>query len=290
MALALRATMKFRLAPDRRMPTTHGAAAMRSLIIGASLALALGTVQAAVREEPVTYKDGDTTMKGVVVYDDAVTAKRPGVIVVHEWWGITDHVRSEARKLAGQGYTAFVADMYGDGRTADNPKDAGALAGAVRKNPAVMQSRFDAAKDTLGRHATVDAGKVGAVGFCFGGSVVLDMARTGTDLAGVAAFHAGLGAAGPQAAPGKMKARVLVMNGTDDPFIKPDTVVAFKKEMDSAKADYRYIDYPGALHAFTNPEATEKGKQFNLPLAYDAEADKQSKAEAAKFFAEVFRK
>src|SRR5688572_6700131 len=202
-------------------------------IAGALVAVSLSTAaQAAVKEEPVTYKDGDTTMKGFVVYDDEKKGKRPGVVVVHEWWGITKHVRGEARRLARQGYTAFVADMYGDAKTADNPKDAGALSGAVRKNPAVMQSRFNAAKDRLAKHATVDAKRIGAMGFCFGGSVVLDMARTGTDLAGVAAFHAGLGASGATAEAGKTKAKVLVLNGADDPFIKPDTVEAFKKEMD----------------------------------------------------------
>jgi dienelactone hydrolase len=257
---------------------------------GGALALSL-TVQAyaAIQEEPVTYKDGDTVLKGFIVYDDASKAKRPGIVVVHEWWGITKHVREEARKFAAQGYTAFVADMYGDAKTADNPKDAGALSGAVRKNPAVMQSRFNAAKNLLSKHATVNASKIGASGYCFGGSVVLDMARAGTDLKGVAAFHAGLGAAGPAAAAGAVKAKVLVLNGADDPFIKPDSVDAFKKEMDAAKVEYRYINYPGAVHAFTNPEATEKGKQFNLPLAYNADADNQSKAEAAKFFSSVFK-
>ena len=245
---------------------------------------------AAIKEEPVTYKAGDTTMKGFVVYDDASSAKRPGVVVVHEWWGITKHTRDEARKLAGAGYTAFVADMFGDGKIADNPKDAGALSGAVRKDPAVQLARFNAARDQLAKHATVDASRIGAIGFCFGGSVVLDAARGGSDLAGVAAFHTGLGAAGPTAAPGKVRTRVLVLNGADDPFIKSDEVNAFKKEMEAAKVNYRYVAYPGAAHAFTNPEATDKGKQFNLPLAYNPEADKQSKAEMAKFFGEVFKR
>ena len=264
---------------------------MFRLIAGAASALLLATpAQAAVKEEPVTYKDGATTMKGFVVYDDAKKGKRPGVIVVHEWWGITKHVRDEARKLAGQGYTAFVADMYGEAKTADNPKDAGALAGSVRKNPAVMKSRFAAAKDTLAKHRTVDAERIGATGFCFGGSVVLDMARSGMDLDGVAAFHASLPPADGPAQAGKVKAKVLVLNGDADPFIKPETIGEFKKEMESAKVDYRYVVLPGALHAFTNPEATAKGKQFNLPLAYDAEADKKAKAEAAKFFASVLTK
>jgi len=248
-----------------------------------------GATGSVIKEEPVTYRDGSTVMKGFIVYDDAIKTKRPGIVVVHEWWGITKHVHEEARKFAAQGYTAIIADMYGDAKTADNPKDAGALSGAVRKNPAVMQSRFNAAKDLLSQHATVDRSRIGASGYCFGGSVVLDMARVGTDLKGVAAFHAGLGAAGPAAASGKVKSKLLVLNGAADPFIKPDSVDAFKKEMDAAKVDYRYVNYPGAVHAFTNPEATEKGKQFNLPLAYDAQADSQSKAEAAAFFRNVFR-
>lgn len=262
---------------------------MRNLLAGASIALLFGsTAFAAIQEEAVTYKDGDTVMKGFIVYDDASMARRPGVIVVHEWWGITRHVRDEARKFAGQGYTAFIADMYGDGKTADNPKDAGALSGAVRKDPAAMLSRFNAAKDALSKHATVESSRIGASGYCFGGSVVLDAARAGVDLKGVAAFHAGLGAAVAPAAAGKVKAKILVLNGEADPFIKPESIDAFKKEMTAASVDYRYISYPGAVHAFTNPEATEKGKQFNLPLAYHPEADKQAKAEAIKFFGSVF--
>jgi dienelactone hydrolase len=263
-----------------------------SWIVAAALSLSLGAAQAAIREEPVEYQDKDrgTTMKGVIVYDDASQAKRPGVIVVHEWWGITPHVREEARRLAGSGYTAFVADMYGDAKTADNPNDAGALAGSVRKDPAVMRARFEAAQETLGRHATVEASKVGAIGFCFGGSVVLDMARAGAPLLGVAAFHAGLDPAGPRASPGKVAGKVLVLNGAADPFIKPESVTAFRDEMDSAKVDYKYVNYPEAVHAFTNPEATAKGKEFNLPLRYDVEADRQSKAEMATFFSSLFGK
>ena len=263
---------------------------MRTLIVGAAMALSLGSAQAAIQEEAVTYKDGDTVMKGYIVYDDANKAKRPGIIVVHEWWGITKHIHSEARRFAGEGYTAFVADMYGDGKTADNPKDAGALSGSVRNNPAAMQSRFVAAKDLLSKHATVDASRIGASGYCFGGSVVLDMARAGLDLKGVAAFHAGLGASAAPAAAGQVKSKILVQNGGADPFNKPESIDAFKKEMAAAKVDYSYLVYPGAVHAFTNPEATEKGKQFKLPLAYDAEADKQSKAAADKFFSSVFAK
>ena len=254
-----------------------------------SAALAANAL-AAIKEEAVSYKDGDTVMKGFIVYDDAVSGKRPGVIVVHEWWGITKHVRDEARNYASQGFTAFVADMYGDARTADNPKDAGALAGSVRGNPAVMVSRFNAAKDTLSKHASVNANSIGAAGYCFGGEVGLDMARIGTDLKAVAAFHAGLNPVTPRAAAGKVKAKLLVLNGEADPFIKPDSIVNFKNEMASASVQYTYLSYPGAVHAFTNPEATELGKKFNIPVAYQAEADKLSKAEAARFFGAELRK
>jgi len=263
---------------------------MLKWMAGALVALAVSIPgYAAVREEPVTYKDGDTSLKGYVVYDDARKGRRPGILVVHEWWGITKHVRDSARDLASKGYTAFIVDMYGDGKTADDPKTAGQLSGAVRKNTKVQNSRFNAARAQLAKHRTVDAKRIGAIGYCFGGSVVLDAARTGSAVRGVAAFHAGLTTQQP-AAPGKVKAQVLVLNGADDPFIKPDSVDAFKKEMEMAKVKYRYVNYPGAVHAFTNPEATEKGKKFNLPLAYHPEADKQSKAEMEKFFATLFGK
>jgi len=262
---------------------------MHRWIALAAVALSLaGTARAAIKEEPITYKDGETTMKGFVVYDDARTGKRPGIVLVHEWWGITKHIHSEARRFAREGYTAFIADMYGDAKTADNPKDAGALAGSVMKNPKVMAARFNAAPEQLAKHSTVDATKIGAAGYCFGGTVALNMARAGADLAGVAAFHAGLSMNTPP--PQSVKAKVLVLNGADDPFIKPEQLEAFKKEMDAAKADYRVINYPGAVHAYTNPEATAAGKKFNLPLAYNRKVDKEAKAEADKFFAAAFKK
>lgn len=253
--------------------------ALLSLVMGAA-------AHAAVKEEPVTYKDGDTTMKGFIVYDDAKKGRRPGVVVVHEWWGVTKHTRAEARRFARQGYTAFVADMYGDAKSADNPKDASGLMKSLMGDPAAVQSRFNAARAQLAKHASVDPKRIGASGYCMGGTVVLNMARTG-ELAAVAAFHPSLGAYKPASEP--VKARVLVLNGADDPFNKPEAIDAFKKDMDAAKADYKFIDYPGAVHAFTNPEASEKGKKYNLPLAYNAKVDKESKAEANKFFAAAFK-
>jgi dienelactone hydrolase len=264
---------------------------MQRLIAGVLFALSFAIPAfGAIREEPVTYKDGTTEMKGFIVYDDAVAGKRPGIVLVHEWWGITKHVHGEAGKFAAQGYTAFIADMFGEGKTADNPKDAGALSGGVMKDPHAMQSRFNAARETLAKHQTVDPTRIGAVGYCFGGAVVLNMARAGADLVGVATFHGSLDANVPAPAPGTVKAKVLVLNGADDPFVKPEAIDTFKKEMDAAKVGYKFVNYRGAVHAFTNPEATEAGKKFNLPLAYNAEADKESKAEAAKFFQDVFKK
>ena len=260
-------------------------------LVAALLALSLASpALAAIKEEAVTYKDGDTTLKGFVVYDAAKKAKRPGIIVVHEWWGITKHMHNEARRLARQGYTAFIADMYGDAKTADNPKDAGALSGSVMKNPQTMESRFNAAREELAKHKTVDASRIGAVGYCFGGAVVINMARAGADLAGVAGFHASLGLNTPAPAPGAVKAKILILNGADDPFVKKEQYTQLESDLNAAKADYKVVTYPGAVHAFTNPEATKLGKKFNLPLRYDAKANKAAEAEASKMFATVFKK
>lgn len=239
-----------------------------------------------ISEVPATYKDGDTVLNGFVVFDRDRQGKRPGIVVLHEWWGITPHVRNEARQFAEQGYTAFVADLYA-GKTADNPTDAGALMNGLMGNPALVKSRFEAARAELAKHPTVDAARIGASGYCMGGKVALDMARAGADLRGVVSFHGNLSAQAP-AQPGQVKAKVLALNGADDPFVGADSIEAFKREMDAARADCRFVNYPGAVHAFTNPDATEKGKKFGLPLRYDAEVDRKAKAEAAKFFAEAF--
>lgn len=260
-------------------------------VTGAAIALTFAsTALAAIQEEAVTYKDGDTVLKGYVVYDDASKAKRPGIVVVPAWWGINKHMRDEARHYAGEGYTAFIADMFGDGRGADSPKEAGPLAMSLRKNPATMLSRFKAAKDVLAKHVSVDASRIGAAGYSLGGAVAIDMARAGSDLKGVAGFYvSGLGSALTPADAGTITSKVLIMNGETDPMIKPEVVEAFKKEMTNAKVDYRYVSYPGVIHSYTDPDATEKGKQFNIPFAYNAEATQQSRAEASKFFSEVFK-
>jgi dienelactone hydrolase len=264
---------------------------MRMMLVGAFCSIMMiANANAAIKEKPVTYKDGETTMKGFVVYDDAIKGKRPGIVLVHEWWGITKHIHNEARQFAQQGYTALIADMYGGAKTADNPKDAGVLSDSVMKNPTVMESRFNAARDELAKQTSVDPQHIGAVGYCFGGAVVLNMARAGADLAAVAGFHASLGLNTPAPAPGTVKAKILVLNGADDPFVKREEYDALKRDFDAAKADYQVIKYPGAVHAFTNPEATELGKKFNLPIRYNAKVDQEAKAEAAKFFAADLKK
>lgn len=248
---------------------------MRKLIAFLSLTMFVSVAQAAVKGEEVTYKQGDTSMTGYIAYDDSIKGKRPGVIVVHEWWGHNEYVRKRADMLAELGYIAFAIDMYGDGQTADHPKDAGKFAGQVRSNMPVAEARFKAALEQLNKHPMTNKGKTAAIGYCFGGGIVLEMARRGANLDGVVSFHGSLNTDNP-AQKGKVKSRVLVLNGEADPMVKPEQVDAFKKEMENARVKYEFVNYPGALHAFTNPAATENGKKFNLPIAYDEAADKAS--------------
>ncbi len=236
----------------------------------------------------LTYRHGDVVMQGYLAYDDAIDGKRPGVLVVHEWWGLNTYARQRADMLARLGYTALAVDMYGDGKTADHPEDAGKFAAEVKQDMAVARARFRAALDLLQSQASVDRGKTAAIGYCFGGGLVLEMARTGVDLDVVASFHGGLVTANP-AQKGAMKSRILVFNGAADPFVKPEQVVAFKQEMDAAGADYRFIDYPGVKHSFTNPDAGKFAQKFNLPLQYDAAADADSWQTMLDAFESAFR-
>jgi dienelactone hydrolase len=240
-----------------------------------------------ITEVPVTYKDGGAALKGYVAYDESRQGKRPGVVVLHEWWGITQHARDEARFFAGLGYTALVADLYA-GKVADNPTDAGALMNGLFGTEGLVKSRFAAARAELERQASVDASRLGVAGYCMGGAIALAMARAGEPLGAVATFHAANLAAGAPARPGQVKGKILVLNGADDPFVKPESIAAFKEEMDAAGVTYKFVNYAGAVHAFTNPAATERGEKYNIPLRYDAAVDKQSKAEAAKWFADAF--
>jgi dienelactone hydrolase len=237
--------------------------------------------------EEVSYEADGITMKGYLVHDKSKQGKRPGVLVVHEWWGNNDYARKRADMLAELGYTALAVDMYGDGKVVTTPDEAGKLAGAVSGNMEGARARFQKALEVLTLHDTVAADDVAAIGYCFGGGIVLQMARMGADLDGVASFHGSLTTKTP-AQQGAVEAKVLVLHGAADPMVPPADVEAFKKEMDAAKVDYTFKAYEGATHAFTNPAATEAGQKFNLPVAYSAEADQQSWAELQSFLQKIF--
>jgi dienelactone hydrolase len=260
---------------------------MKKFFLALSLCCLCGAAQAAVKGEEVNYESDGVTMVGYLAYDDSIKGKRPGVLVVHEWWGQNDYARKRARMLAELGYTALAVDMYGEGFVADNPEDASNLASGVTTDMMLEKTRFEAGLDFLRNQETVDPEEIAAFGYCFGGGVVLNMARIGEDLKGVASFHGVLDTEYP-AKPWTVKARIISFSGDADPLIGPDKIAAFRKEMDAAGVKYRMVTYPGAKHAFTNPAADELGKKFKLPIAYDAKADKDSWKQAAEFLRQVF--
>ena len=260
------------------------------IFLAITLVLAIwGTAFAAqmIEGRNVEYTAGGVTLKGYLAYDSGIQGKRPGVLVVHEWWGQNEYVRNRARMLAGQGYTALALDMYGQGRIADHPGDAGKFASEVMKNFPVARERFLAALEYLKKQPTVDPDRIAAIGYCFGGGVVLNMARHGVDIRGVASFHGSLAAVKPDK-PAPIKAAVRVYNGADDKFTKPDQAADLVKEMVEQGVDFKFVNYPGTLHSFTNPDSTEVGKKFKMPLAYNAEADKRSWADLLGFFKDIF--
>jgi len=256
----------------------------------AALAAALGAAPAAAKVVATTvdYAAQGVTLKGYYAYDDATAGKRPGVLVVHEWWGLDDYARKRARMLAELGYAALAVDMYGDGKVATHPDDAGKFASETTKNFDVAKARFQAAQDILSRQPQVDGARIGAIGYCFGGGVVLNMARQGAELRGVASFHGSLAAAAP-ARPGGVKAKIIVFNGADDKFVSAEAIEAFKKEMTEAKADFRFENLPGAVHSFTNPDSTAMGNKFDMPIAYNAAADEKSWSDMQAFFKKAFQ-
>ena len=240
-----------------------------------------------VKGEEVTYATDSTSLKGYIAYDSNAEGKRPGILVVHEWWGHNNYVRQRADMLAELGYTAIAVDMYGDGKLADHPDDAGKFAMSVFSNLPEATSRFDAAMELLKSHPSVDTEKIAAIGYCFGGSVVLTMANSGSDLDAVAAFHSGVQL--PVMPNDQLKAKVLICNGADDPFISPESITAFKTAMDSIGADYQYFSYPGVKHSFTSKEADANAEKFGMPLAYDADADAKSWASLQQLFDKAFQ-
>ena len=264
--------------------------AMKRILLFAGLMLIAASMShAAIQEKEVTYSANGTALKGYIAYDDAIKGKRPGILVVHEWWGHNEYARRRAYMLAKYGYTALALDMYGDGKQAHHPDDARKFSSEVSQNAPLARARFEAALNLLKQEKSVDDANIGAIGYCFGGSVVLNMARAGLPLKAVASFHGGLGTQQP-AERGKVQARIASFTGEDDPMIPATQVAAFRQEMEKAGVNYKAVTYPGATHAFTNPAADEYGRKFKLPLAYNAVADKASWDAGLAFLAEAFKR
>jgi dienelactone hydrolase len=242
----------------------------------------------AIKEDSVTYTLDGKKFKGYVVFDSNKQDKRPGVLVVHEWWGLNEYPRKRAKQLAELGYIAMAVDMYGDGKTADDPQTAQELATPFYKDPQLAKTRLDAALNKLKEYKQVDTANIAAIGYCYGGFVVLNAAKLGADLKGVVSFHGNL--SGVPVNKQLLKAKILVCHGAADQFVKQTEVDAFKHSMDSAGVDYSFKAYPNATHAFTNPAATEKGKKFNMPIEYNAAADTASWNDMKDFLNRIFSK
>ena len=245
------------------------------------------TANGGLKEDSITY--ASDSLRGYVVYHTGTRERRPAVVVVPEWWGMNDYVKTRARQLAEMGYVAMAIDMYGNGRQAGNPEEAGKLAGPFYANPQLGQSRIDAAIARIKTYPQVDTSKIAAIGYCFGGSMVLNAARQGSDLDGVVSFH---GSLSPAAAldKSKIKAQMLVCHGGADQFTSAKDSASFRKQLDSAGVSYIFNTYPNAKHAFSNPQADEYRKKFEgLDVAYNPEADKKSWEDMKEFLSRVFK-
>lgn len=240
------------------------------------------------KEENVSFSGDSANLNGYMVYDENNKDKRPAVLVIPEWWGLNDYAKRRARDLAALGYVAMAVDVYGDGKTADNPKDAQALATPFYMHPEKAKARIDAAIAKVKTYAQVDPNNIAAVGYCFGGGVLLNTARLGDDLKGVVSFHGSL--IGVPAKKELLKTAILVCHGNADPFVPAKEADAFKKQMDSIGANYTFKSYDSAKHAFTNPDATMMGEKFKLPIAYNAKADTASWNDMKMFFGMLFNK
>jgi dienelactone hydrolase len=240
---------------------------------------------AELRTESVEYKDGDILLKGYLAYDDAIKEKRPAVIVVHEWWGLNRYIENRTVELAKLGYIAFAIDMYGKGENTNDPKKAGQLSGTFTKNREKMRERANAGLETFRKNNLVDPERIAAIGYCFGGTTVLELARSGAGLKGVVSFHGELDTPSPGDAK-NIKGSVLVLQGADDPFSSREKVEAFQDEMERAGVDWQMNIYGGAEHGFTNPEADSYGIKG---VAYDKKTDKRSWEAMKNFFREIFK-
>lgn len=259
--------------------------AIAMFTVAATVAAVSAIAHAEVKTQELEYKQGALTLQGFAAWDDAVPGKRPAVVVVHEWWGHNQHARNQAIRLAKAGYVGFALDMFGKGKIATHPNDAQGFVKEATKDPQQEKARFDAAIVAVKKLPTVDDKKLAAIGYCFGGGVVLDMARLGEPLAAIGTFHGSLSS--KLVAKKGIKPRILVMTGAADPMINAEAVEAFKKEMTAAGAKFSVVSYPDAKHGFTNPDADK----FAIPgLGYNAKADEASFAELTKMLAEVFPK
>ncbi len=239
----------------------------------------------AIKEEAVTYLIDKKTYDGYVYFDANNTNKRPGIIVVPEWWGLNDYPRKRAKELAGLGYIAMAADMYGDGKLGIDPKSAGELATPFYKDPSLTIKRLNAAINELKTFPETDTSRMAAIGYCFGGYVVLNAAKQGANLKGVVSFHGDLSGVAPDKK--YIKAKILVCHGDSDSFVNPE-VPEFKKAMDSAGIDYTFKSYPNATHAFTNPASDENARKFGMPIRYNSAADSASWNDMKEFFKKIF--
>jgi len=237
------------------------------------------------KEDTISLVIDNKNYLGYVVYDENIHDKRPGVIVVPEWWGLNDYVKDRAKKLAELGYIAMAIDMYGDGKVAKDPAAAQEYATTYYNNPQLTKTHINAAIQKINSFPQTDSSNIAAIGYCFGGFVVLNAAKLGADLDGVVSFHGGLGGVAPRK--DSLKAKILVCHGGADEF-ENGHVAEFKKQMDSVGADYTFKVYPGASHAFSNPKATEVGEKFNIPIRYNEAADTASWNDMKQFFKEIF--
>ena len=228
-----------------------------------------------IKGESLSYSANGSSLNGYLAYDDTISGPRPGVMIIHEWWGLNEYLKERAEQLAGLGYSALALDMYGEGKTASTPDEAGAMMTAVLEDMETGTARLKAGHEALANHATADANRLAAIGYCFGGAMVLHMARIGMPLQAVVSFHGSLGSFHKPAA-GDVSAEVLVCHGADDEFIPQDDIDNFHAEMKDAQANYNFVAYDGALHGFTSKEADANGKKYGLPLAYNEQADQQS--------------
>lgn len=257
---------------------------MKTYLVLAALFLAAGSAMAQFTLEPVEYKQGDTVLDGYIAYDAAAKGVRPGVVIVHDWMGVSDYVKMRAEQVVKLGYVAFVADIYGKGVRPRNSQEASQQAGKYRADRPLLRLRAQAALDELKKRDFVDQKRLAAIGYCFGGGTVLELARSGAPLVGAISFHGNLDTPNPDDAK-NIKGKVLVMHGGDDPFVPAKDVQAFQDEMKNAKVDWEFVAYGGAVHAFTQKGA---GNDPSKGAAYNESADRRSFARMSAFFAEIF--